>query len=353
MRVGQRLFLAVLPAILGVFTVVGLAYWGEYARQAPQSLIIVAIVAAVVSLGMAWHNTRYVAHRIEHLALRTGKVLPESQTPRLRDLASAVTGGVITHSGTADELDTIESTVHDMNSAVQRAHDAGESRAQRAEARQAEYAAVIDEVARLMTSRLEEAEMPLHVLLASPFGSLNENQEEMLAAAQTALDLADRDVRLLRTLLALDRGELSVVPQPIGLTELLKPALAIAQAHGRSAKVAVHADISETAPRVIVDAMQTQAALTAILTNAVTRTPVDGEIDIKADESEHDRVQISVRHGETGEAMSQPALDIRLARRLIGLQRGALRESSGNITIELPGETPVSAAKAGSDPLSS
>ena len=350
MRVGQRLFLAVLPAILGVFTVVGLAYWGEYAHQAPHALIVVAIIAAVVSLGMAWHNTRYVAHRIEHLALRTGKTLAGSQTPRLRDLASAVTGGVITHSGTADELDTIESTVHDINSTVQRAQEAGERRAQLAEARQAEYSAVIDEVTRRMTSRLEEAEMPLHVLLSSPFGSLNENQEEMLAAAQAALDVADRDVRLLRTLLALDRGELSTVPQPIGLAELLKPALAIAQAHGRSAKVAVHTDISQTAPRVIADAMQAQAALTTIFTTAVARTPADGEIGIKAEESEHGRIRITVSHGGAGEAMGQPSLDIRLARRLIGLQHGTLRESNGNITIELEGETPMSTSRATTPP---
>jgi signal transduction histidine kinase len=293
---------------------------------------------------MAWHNTRYVAQRIERLVERTGKALPDNQPARLRDLASAVTGGVITHSGTADELDSIESGVHDLNSAVQRARDAGERRVQRAEARQEEYTAIIDEVARLIASRLEEAELPLYVLLSSPFGALNENQEEMLGAAQTALDAADRDIRRLRTLLALDRGTLPTVRQPVSLTELLKPALAIMQAHGRSAHVSVNTSVSETAPRVIADAMQTQAALTAVLIDAVTRTPANGEISIKADEGEHGQIQIAIKHGGTDGSPSQPSLDIRLARRIIELQHGTLRESVGDILIELPGETLLSAA---------
>ena len=34
MTVSQRLYLAVVPAIVGVFAVAGLAYWGQYDRQA-------------------------------------------------------------------------------------------------------------------------------------------------------------------------------------------------------------------------------------------------------------------------------------------------------------------------------
>ncbi|HXC25587.1 MAG TPA: hypothetical protein VNU46_06705 [Gemmatimonadaceae bacterium] len=346
---GQRLFLAVLPAIVGVLAVAGLAYWGKYGRQAPEAIIIIAVCAALISLGMAWYNTRYVARRVEHLVVRTtGKASPDSQPPRFRDLASAVTGGVISHSGTADELDTIESTVYDLNSAVRRAREDGDHRAQRAEAREAEYTAIIDEVTHLMVSWLDEAQLPIHVLLSSPFGSLNENQEEMLSTAQTALDAADGKIRQLRALLTLDRGALTTVPQPVGLTELLKPALAIADARGRKAHVTVAADVSEMAPRVVADPLQVQAALTTILTNAVSQTPAGGEVKISAGEGEHGQIRITVQHGGTRQPQDPATptpLDMRLARRLLGLQQGALLESPGQLIVDLPSETLVSTTR--------
>jgi len=67
MRVGQRLFLAVVPAIVGLLTVAALVYFGEYARQAPEWLVLVAVTAALGSAVLAWRNTRYVTQRIEQL----------------------------------------------------------------------------------------------------------------------------------------------------------------------------------------------------------------------------------------------------------------------------------------------
>ena len=344
MRISQRLYLAVIPAILGVFTVAGLAYWGEYSHQAPRSLIIIAVVAAVMSLGMAWHNTRYVVRRVESLVIRaTGiRTAPGSNRPRLRDLASAVTGGVLPRSEEADELDAIESTVAELNAAFKSARADGERREREAEAREAEYTSMIDDVARLVASRLENAELPLHVLLSSPFGSLNENQEEMLTAAQSALDEADTEIRRLRTLLALDRGALPVRPHPMGLAEFLKPALAMAVARGRDAHVTVQQNISATAPRVVVDPMQVQAALTTIFTHAVVQTRGGGEITITADEGEEGWIRIAVRYSTMSSAAhGGPSLDLRLARRLIVLQHGALHETPDQTIIELPSEVPM------------
>ena len=345
MRVGQRLFLAVIPAILGVFTVAGLAYWGEYAHQAPRGLIIVAIIAAILSLVMAWYNTRYIARRVEGLAERTtGKQVLATQRQLLRELASAVTGGVLPHSGGPDELDTIESTVADLRDAVKRIRTEGEQRIKEAETRETEYTMLIDEVVRLIATRLEEAELPLHVLLSSPFGSLNENQEEMLTSAQAALDTADTEIRRLRTLLAVDRGVVPVVPHPVGLAELLKPTLAIVQARSRDAHVTVKENISKTAPRVIADAMQVQAALTALLTSIVAQTPAGSEIEIIAEEGTQNRIRIVVHHAGTSAGQGDHSLDLRLARRLILLQHGTLEQNDQQTIIELPSEVPVHVA---------
>jgi hypothetical protein len=47
---------------------------------------------------------------------------------------------------------------------------------------------------------LGEARVPIHILLTTQFGNLNENQEEMLGAAQVALDQLASELRVLRTL---------------------------------------------------------------------------------------------------------------------------------------------------------
>ena len=68
LSVGQRLFLGLLPALLAVALVVALAYWGEYGRTAPDLVVIGAALLAVVSLGVTWGNTRFLAARIARLA---------------------------------------------------------------------------------------------------------------------------------------------------------------------------------------------------------------------------------------------------------------------------------------------
>jgi MFS superfamily sulfate permease-like transporter len=120
MRVGPRLFLSLVPAILGVFTVAGLAYWGRYDRQAPEVLVITAVVASVASLVMTWMNTRYVAKRVQRLAEGT----PRDSGPsfRLRDVADAVTGRAIS-TGTRDELDRIEQTVDRLSGELARVRE--------------------------------------------------------------------------------------------------------------------------------------------------------------------------------------------------------------------------------------
>src|SRR6202035_4929457 len=79
--------------------------WGEYGRQAPHVLVIVAVVASVASLAVAWRNTRYVATRITRLAA-------SARAPRV------------------DELDAVEDEVARLQLAVQ----AGEAERARLEA---------------------------------------------------------------------------------------------------------------------------------------------------------------------------------------------------------------------------
>ena len=92
MRVGARLFLSLVPAILGVFTVAGLAYRGQYDRQAPHVLVITAVIASVASLIMTWVNTRYVANKVKKLAEGTPGEGPGDELDRIEQTVDRLSG---------------------------------------------------------------------------------------------------------------------------------------------------------------------------------------------------------------------------------------------------------------------
>ena len=79
MRIAQRMYLALLPALLGVVTVGALAYWGQYEHEAPVWFVVVVAIATIGSLIVAWLNARYVTRRIERLAAR-GILDPNAHT---------------------------------------------------------------------------------------------------------------------------------------------------------------------------------------------------------------------------------------------------------------------------------
>ena len=340
MKVGQRLFLTVLPALLGLVLVAALAYWGRYASTAPELVVVLAAIAAMVSLIVSWRNTRYVVHCVERLAghsssMRGANVSPNARRDALRDLGLA--DGRIADS---DELDYIEATVAGLSDELTRTREEALRREHEAQARAQELESLTDALIERFAARAQEAQLPLHILLSSPFGALNENQEEMLGAAMSAVDAIDGEVRELRKLVQLHRGELSIIPQPTNLAELLRPALAIAAARAETAQVQLRSSISDTAPRVIVDAVLAQEALTSILADAIAHTNSGGDVDVSAAEGERGRVRISIVRTPAADDRSAPApLELRLARRLLEAQRCSIATDGASTTIDLPSET--------------
>lgn len=201
--------------------------------------------------------------------------------------------------------------------------------------RAAEYAELIDDITGLMSARLLDAQLPLHILLSSPFGALNENQEEMLSAAQSAVDSADTALRRLRKLVELDRGAVMPMIQPIGLGDLMRPAVAIAQARAVSAGVQLQLDISDRAPRVLADATLAQEALTTVLGVAIASTPAAGDVAVTAGEREDGRVAIDVTHARWS---GPESLELRLARRLLAAQNARLTEEPQRTVVDFPAE---------------
>lgn len=320
MKVATRLYLAVTPAVLGVLLVAALAYWGERGRQAPETVIVIAIVASVASLIAAWRNTRYVAKRVIQLA--------ESRTAP--DAAARPTA----RRDTPDELDEIEATVLDLSTEVTEQRLAGERRARSAQARADEYAELLDGAITTMGTSLEQARLPLHILLSSPFGELNENQEEMLDAAQRAVDAADAELTRLRKLVDIDRGVVQMRPEPVSIAELFRAPVAIAKSRAASA-VQVIIDIPDTLPRALVDPVHTQEALTALLSDVVQKAQTGAEVTIRAREAAPGHVTVTVTPHSP---VARPPVDIALARRILQRESGAAIDADGARRIELRAE---------------
>lgn len=255
MKVAHRLSLTVVPAVLGVFTVAGLAYWGRYANEVPHLLLIVAAVASVGSLALSWVNARYVARRIERLA-----------------------GG---HAATQrDELEAIEGVVDHLSSAVAGAEAASTERERIAEERTRAYAQMVANVAAASAARLEEVRLPLHILLENRFGDLNENQEEMLGAARVAAEAVDADVVALGQLAELDLGNRLLRRDRLLLGDILRALVPTLQAAAEQAGVTLRVDIEPLVPAIQGDQPLLHGALATVLGDAIRASASGAELEL-------------------------------------------------------------------------
>jgi len=327
--VGQRLFLAVVPAIIGVFAVAGLAYWGEYGRQAPHLLVLAGVIASLGSLIMTWVNTRYVARRIQRLA---GTDASASRPLGLRGLADAVTGRAIA-TDTRDELDRIESTVQELNDAVSQARVEGAARVAAAESRAGEYATLLSDATGDAMKQLDEARLPLHILLDNHFGDLNENQEEMLAAARAAVEVADQRLRRLREIADIDRGAVTLRRDAVRAGDLIASLLPGLNALGQEVGVSVTADVAPALPRVSGDRARLQEACTLLLAERLRALQPGASCTLTAG-PDRASVRIDLRYG--GPATPVAGADAALARRLIDAAGGSVEDKAGETVITLP-----------------
>ncbi|HEY7860172.1 MAG TPA: hypothetical protein VIB98_01965, partial [Gemmatimonadaceae bacterium] len=160
------------------------------------------------------------------------------------------------------------------------------------------YLRLLEDLLRILPAKLEESQLPIHILLDSPFGELNENQEELLGAARNAIESADIEVRRLRKLLDLERGAVSMAQQPTGVAELMRAPLAIAAARAEKAGVSYRWNVPVALPRVLADPTHMPEALTSQLGIAIGRTAPGETLLVEVREvADGTRVAISLSHG--------------------------------------------------------
>jgi hypothetical protein len=318
-----------LPAVLGVLLVAALAYWGQYARQAPNSLLALAVVASVLSLIMSWTNTRYVARRLERLTSP-----PDASTSRLGLVRAAISGalrGREAEPARPDEIDEIERVVDHLSGAVAEAEALGAAREAAADEERRAYATLVASATDAVERRLEEIRLPLHILLENRFGDLNENQEEMLGDARAAAEAADVELTRLRAIADHDSDAVKLRHDRVRVGDVLRSLLPILVADGQRRLVRVDVDIAPAMPAIRADRRALQQALELLLRDELRRTADGGELHLAAD-SDAQHILIRATHG----SLPSRPLDVALARRLLAAQGGAIDETEQTTAVSLP-----------------
>jgi signal transduction histidine kinase len=310
MKISHRLFLGVIPSLVGLFTVAGLAYWGQYAHSAPLLVVWAAGAATLVSLVVAWWNTRYVAHRVERLAFTKGS------------------------DNEVDELDVIEQRVELLGEAATTAKADAARAADDAGRRTIEYATLLAEAATSASKQLAEVRLSLHVLQDNHFGELNDNQEEMIGAAREATEATEVELNHLREIADLDRGALALRRDLVKPGEIVRSLQPLLNAQAAKQGVRLLLELEPALPRVVGDRRRLQDALGLILKDAVRYALPGTSISVHAT-STPSAVTIIVNHGSPHSYTG----DVALADRLIRAQRGFVthREDSTTITLERAG----------------
>lgn len=328
MKISHRLYLTVAPAIVAVLLLVGLMYWGEYGRAAPEFVILGGALAVVTSLVLTWANARFVARRLERIV---GASSIGGQKPSLRGMASAIAPGKT--SGPPDEIDEIESVVDRLSSAVAIAEVKSAGREKLFEQRAQDYARLLASIADASAKRLEEVRLPLHILLENHFGDLNENQEEMLGAARTAAEAADADMLSLRQIAELDLGERLLRQdrmKPSDIVDALRPML-IAAAEG--AGVTLEFDVAPLLPAIIGDRALLQEALVAVLRETVASASRDSQVRLDVD-----RDDSMIRFAVRGDGAAPATVRWAAAVRVIQAHDGSVERDAGGVRMLLPVE---------------
>jgi signal transduction histidine kinase len=322
LTVGRRLFLGLLPALLAVVLAVGLAYYGEYQRQAPGIIVLAAVVLAVASLVVTWINTRYLSARIVRL---TG-AMPDGEHERGEP-------------GESDEFDRIERVVDHLGSALS-ASQAERARLDAAAAtRLREEATMLAGAVHDTMAQLDEVRLPLHILLETRFGDLNENQEELLRDARHGADAMADALRRLAQVADVDRGAVAPQRELVQVNDVVRAILPLARAAADRQNARVDISLEPGLPRVMADRARLAEALTLLAVEAASVAGPERSLTI-ATARDAGAVSITLapvpRPAESPDGRRDPGATI-LARRLIAVQGGSADETASGLVVRLGG----------------
>jgi len=321
--IAWRLGAGVLPSVLAIGLVVGLFYYGQYERAAPRFILLIASALTLVSVVIAWANASYFADRLARLA-RT---------------ASPVDGG----SERTDEFDRIERAVGNLGSALTAA-EADRARSDAlAAARLHDEATMLAAVVSDAIAQLDQVRLPLQILLASPFGELNENQEELLRDARAAADAIDVALRRLGQVADIDRDALPIQRELVQVNDVVRAVLPVARAGAERRGARTETSLEPALPRVIADRARLAEALALFLTDSVAHADAATALRISTARAGSQAViriapTTSQSHDgseDDGDGETLDASPLILATRLIAAQGGDVAVDGASLTVRV------------------
>ena len=207
-------------------------------------------------------------------------------------------------------------------------------------------------------AQLDEVRLPLHILLETRFGDLNENQEELLRDARNAADAMGAALRRLAQVADADRGALAVQRELVQVNDVVRAILPLARAAAERQGARVDVTLEPGLPRVRADRARLAEALTLFASEAAAATGTEKPLVVTTVRRPGAGVEITIApnagadangaaardepaaapdaNGETGR-IDRPAGGIILARRLISIQGGTADDSTGAYVIRLAG----------------
>lgn len=135
--------------------------------------------------------------------------------------------------------------------------------------RNEEARALLDALLGPMADRLRDVNLPLYILLEGRFGELNDNQLEMIHAAQDAAEAADRVLRDVQRLLDVKEGAPAPGVDVVRVVDLLRAALLVASAAAENVGTKLELDVPPQLPHVRVNRSAVEEAMTTVLLQAV------------------------------------------------------------------------------------
>jgi signal transduction histidine kinase len=311
--VAWRLAAGVLPSVLTVALVIGLFYYGEIGREAPRIVLVAASALTLTSLVIAWANSRYFANRIARLA-------------RVTDHASGGTGHT-------DEFERVEQIVGNLGSALSAAE------AERAKSEALATAKLHDESTMLAgvvsdsLAQLDDVRLPLHILLESRFGELNENQEELLRDARNAADSIDVALRRLGQLADADRGATLVQRELVQINDVVRSVLPLARAAADRQSARVEVALEPGLPRALADRARLAEALALLVADATTATGPKVPLTVSTERSGAAAI---IHISPTGSGAASDRTRI-LASRAVAAQGGELSVEAAGLVLRIGG----------------
>jgi signal transduction histidine kinase len=305
----------VLPSVLAVGLVIGLFYYSEPGRAAPHVVLVIATALTMSSIVMAWVNTTYFANRLSRLAQATEQVSGER--------------------GPTDEFDRIEKAVGDLGSALTAAEAERARTDAMAAARLQEQATMLAGAVNDSLSQLDQVRLPLQILLESPFGELNDNQEELLRDARAAADVIDAALRRLGQIAEIDRGAMQLQHELVQVNDVVRSVLPIARAAAERNGARLETALEPGLPRVMADRARLAEALSLLVADAAVESDANNPLVVS---TARDGARAIVRLspvGDTSGGVGKGSAPFILASRLISAQGGEVSIDLGALIVRV------------------